>query len=86
MSYASAVARAAPAVVNIYANKVINTRQVLVPSNPVLQRLFPGIAIGPPHRQRQQSLGSGVIVSPDGYVLTNNNHVIQGAEEIRVVL
>ncbi len=85
VSYASAVARAAPAVVNIYANKVINTRQVLVPSNPVLQRMFPGIAIGPPHQQRQQSLGSGVIVSPDGYVLTNN-HVIQGAEEIRVVL
>ena len=85
VSYAAAVARAAPAVVNIYANKVISTRQVLVPSNPVLRRVFPGIAIGPPEQHRQQSLGSGVIFSTNGYVLTNN-HVIQGAEEIQVQL
>jgi serine protease DegQ len=85
VSYASAVARAAPAVVNIYANKVISTRQVLVPSNPALQRYFPGIQIGPTLKRHQLSLGSGVIVSADGYVVTNN-HVIQGAEEIQVVL
>ncbi len=85
VSYASAVARAAPAVVSIYANKVISTRQILVPTNPVLQRMFPGIPIGPPLQQRQQSLGSGVIVGVEGYVLTNN-HVIQGAEEIQILL
>jgi len=85
VSYAAAVARAAPAVVSITANKVISTRQVLVPSNPVLQRMFPGIQIGPTMTQHMQSLGSGVIVSSDGYVVTNN-HVIQGAEEIQVVM
>ena len=86
VSYAAAVARAAPAVVSIYANKVVSTGpQVLRPANPVLQRMFPGIIIGPPLKRREQSLGSGVIVGRDGYVLTNN-HVIQGAEQIQVVL
>ncbi|MEO8959617.1 MAG: trypsin-like peptidase domain-containing protein [Rudaea sp.] len=84
-SYASAVVRAAPAVVSISADKVVSTRQVLVPTNPVLQRMFPGIAIVSPQQRRMQSLGSGVIVRADGYVLTNN-HVIRGAEEIQVQL
>jgi Do/DeqQ family serine protease len=85
VSYATAVARAAPAVVNIYANKVVTTRQYLVPTNPVFQRMFPGIAIGVPQKRATQSLGSGVIVNAEGYILTNN-HVIQGAEEIQAVL
>ncbi len=85
-SYAAAVVRAAPAVVSIYANKVVSTGpQVLRPANPVLQRMFPGIIIGPPLKRREQSLGSGVIVSADGYMLTNN-HVVQGAQEIQIVL
>ncbi len=86
VSYSKAVGKAAAAVVNIYANKVVTSQQVLVPTNPAFQRLFPGgIAVGAPTRRPTQSLGSGVIVSADGYVLTNN-HVIQGAEEINIVL
>jgi serine protease DegS/serine protease DegQ len=85
VSYSKAVAAAAPAVVNIYANKVVTSQQYLVPTNPAFQRVFPGIAVGAPTKRATQSLGSGVIVSTDGYVVTNN-HVIQGAEEINVVL
>lgn len=84
VSYADAVARAAPAVVNIYADKVVTERQVKVFPDPLMQRLFGGDA-GPALKRREQSLGSGVIFTPDGYVLTNN-HVIAGADDIQVML
>ncbi|WP_109124885.1 trypsin-like peptidase domain-containing protein [Dyella sp. C11] len=84
MSYADAVAKAAPSVVNIYANKMITEQAVQMYTDPVLQRLFGGRPAGPAYKRREQSLGSGVIVQ-QGYVLTNN-HVIANADDIQVLL
>jgi serine protease DegS/serine protease DegQ len=84
VSYAEAVAHASPAVVNIYANRVTMTRPAYPVSDPLSRRLL-GYALGPIRQRRDQSLGSGVIFSTDGYVLTNN-HVITGADDIQVLL
>jgi serine protease DegQ len=88
-SYSSAVARAAPAVVSIYAD-LIETRveqKLAVPNDPRLRQVLGAIPLGPPITRslQAQSLGSGVIVNADGYVLTNF-HVIKGATNIKAVL
>ncbi len=84
VSYAEAVAHASPSVVNIYANRVTITRPAYAVADPFNQRVL-GYAIGPARQRRYQNLGSGVIFSADGYVLTNN-HVIAGADDIQVLL
>lgn len=82
--YSRAVERAAPAVVNIYANKIVTERPIRLLPNPYLQR-FSGISISPPRQRLEQSLGSGVIVTPQGHLLTNH-HLIAGADDIQAVL
>ncbi|MFK2901672.1 trypsin-like peptidase domain-containing protein [Dyella jejuensis] len=83
-SYADAVTKAAPSVVNIYANKVVTEQAVRMFTDPLMQQLFGGTPMGTVKR-REQNLGSGVIVSANGYVLTNN-HVIANADDIQVLL
>ncbi len=85
VSYADAVAAAAPSVVNIYANKIVTEQALRMYDNPVLQQLFGGQPTT--YQHREQTLGSGVVVSARGqdYVLTNN-HVIANAQDIQVLL
>src|SRR5882757_4966336 len=79
-SFADAVARAAPAVVNIYTARVVTERNRATP----LDQLFGDY--WPSYRQRvERSLGSGVIVDEAGTIITNQ-HVIAGADSIRVQL
>jgi len=82
-SFSDAAKKAMPAVVNIYTSKEMRQRGALA-DDPLLRRYFPDLAERMP-KQRATSLGSGVIVSSEGYVLTNN-HVIEGADDIQLVL
>src|SRR5215831_2791762 len=80
LSYAPVVKRVAPAVVNVYAARVVENRPMF--DDPIFRRFFGG---GGRHEQVQRSLGSGVIVDPAGLVVTNF-HVIENADQVRVSL
>jgi Do/DeqQ family serine protease len=82
LSFAPAVKRVTPAVVNVYAARIIENRVPLF-DDPVFRRFFGGSS--GPREQVQRSLGSGVIVDASGLVVTNN-HVIENADQIKVAL
>ena len=83
MSYAPLVKKVAPAVVNVYAAKVVQNRNPLF-DDPIFRQFFGGRVPGG-RPQVQRSLGSGVIVDPSGLIVTNV-HVIEGADEVKVAL
>ncbi len=87
LSFAPIVKKVAPAVVNIYAKKVVRRQGRISPlfNDPFFRRFFGDRFSGIPRDRVENSLGSGVIVDPTGIVVTNN-HVIANATEVVVVL
>ncbi|WP_306004833.1 trypsin-like peptidase domain-containing protein [Aquicoccus porphyridii] len=84
LGFAPLVKQAAPAVVNIYARRIVEQRQRSpFADDPFFRDFFEGF--GNPRPQVQNSLGSGVILTSDG-IMVSNYHVVGGAQDIRVVL
>jgi len=84
LSYAPVVQRVAPAVVNVYAAKVVENRNPFF-DDPFFRRFFGSPDSSVPREQVQRSLGSGVILDSAGLIVTNH-HVIEGASEVKVAL
>jgi serine protease Do len=84
-SFAPVVKKVSPAVVNVYSRRTVQTRSPFL-DDPLFRRFFGNQApFGLPRERVQQSLGSGVILGADGIIVTNH-HVIDGAQQITVVL
>ena len=79
-SFAPIVKRVAPAVVNVYAQHIVENQNPFL-ADPFFRQFFGGV----PSRQVERSLGSGVIVDPSGLVVTNF-HVIRGASQVKIAL
>ena len=83
-SFSDAAQKAMPSVVNVFTSKEVKISSHPLMEDPLFRRFF-GDRSEPPQSRRASSLGSGVIVSPEGYVLTNH-HVIEAADEIEIAL
>jgi serine protease Do len=88
--FASVLKPALPAVVNIHTSKIVKSKGQMMPffNDPMFKQFFGDQGFGQqqqPRNEREQSLGSGVIITPDGTIVTNN-HVIDGASDIEVDL
>jgi serine protease Do len=93
-TFAPVVKKVLPAVVNVSSAKMVKSPAGMMPGNmdPFFRQFFGDDDSAPfgsngraPRQQREQGQGSGVIVSPEGYILTNN-HVVDGATDVRVTL
>lgn len=88
-SFAPVVQKVAPSVVNIYTSKTLREQPRINPlfNDPLFERFFGPMprGRGQPRERTERSLGSGVIVTQDGYILTAN-HVVEGADQVKVAL